>query len=80
MAHGGKFCLSDDSHGAAQVGLNYDRLLAYIESLGLQEVHYLERLPMGQMAVDVLGPCKVRSIPVMDLKNDPFYLPLATMQ
>lgn len=34
IENGGKFCLSDDSHGVAQVALNYDKALPYIESLG----------------------------------------------
>lgn len=71
--HGGRFCLSDDSHGISQVGLNYNKVLEYVNSLGIQEIHYLERLPMGQLAIDCLGPCKVRSVPVAELKNDPFY-------
>lgn len=38
---GGKFCFSDDSHGTAQVGLNYHRLKSYCQSLGLDEITYL---------------------------------------
>lgn len=62
------------------MGLNYGKLLAYVESLGLHEVHYLERLPMGQLAIDCLGPCKVRSIPVAELRGEQFYLQMATDQ
>ncbi|KAG9125382.1 histidinolphosphatase [Ceratobasidium sp. 392] len=40
---GGTFVLSDDSHGPAAVGLNYDRLLAYVEEMGIEQVAYLER-------------------------------------
>lgn len=42
---GGRFCLSDDSHGTAQVGLNYHRVLSFIEKTGIQEVYYLEHIP-----------------------------------
>lgn len=35
---GGKFTLSDDSHGIAQVATNYTRALDYLESLGVTEV------------------------------------------
>lgn len=59
------------------MGLNYHRLLSYAESLGLEYVYYLERLPMGQMAVDCLGPCKVRHISMNELKNDDFFARMA---
>lgn len=79
MSYGGRFTISDDSHGIEQVGLNYERVLTYIESLGLGELHYLERLPMGQLAINCLGPCKVRSISVVELRNEPFYLQLRAL-
>lgn len=41
---GGRFTLSDDSHGPPAVGLNYSRLHTYAkETLGLQEIWHLER-------------------------------------
>ena len=40
---GGRFTLSDDSHGVAQVGLNFERVLDYLKSLGVTELYYLER-------------------------------------
>ncbi|KAI5285207.1 histidinolphosphatase [Ascosphaera acerosa] len=42
---GGRFCLSDDSHGTAQIGLNYRRVLAYLEAVGVGEVYYLVHVP-----------------------------------
>lgn len=42
---GGKFTLSDDSHGISQVATNYSRALTYLESLGVTEVWTFERLP-----------------------------------
>ncbi|KAI5783848.1 polymerase/histidinol phosphatase-like protein [Peziza echinospora] len=71
---GGRFTFSDDSHGVSQVGLNYDKLLQYARSLNIQEIYYLERLPMGQLAIDCLGPCKIRTIALTELENDPFYV------
>jgi histidinol-phosphatase (PHP family) len=35
MEKGGRFVLSDDSHGVGQVGLNYHRLFKYIQALSL---------------------------------------------
>lgn len=40
---GGKFTMSDDSHGTGHVATNYRRGLAYLESLGVEEVWTLER-------------------------------------
>lgn len=41
---GGRFTLSDDSHGIAQVGTNYARTIAYLEMLGVRSVWTLERV------------------------------------
>lgn len=40
---GGKFTMSDDSHGIAQVATNYGKALDYLESLGVTEVWTLKR-------------------------------------
>lgn len=40
---GGKFTLSDDSHGIAQVGTNYGRGLDYLKSLGVESLWTLRR-------------------------------------
>lgn len=43
IKHGGaRFCLSDDAHSLAQVGLNYDKTLAYVKSLGLERLYFLD--------------------------------------
>ncbi|KAL5478312.1 hypothetical protein ACEPAI_2496 [Sanghuangporus weigelae] len=39
---GGRFTLSDDSHGPHAVGLNYDKLYAYLRELGITELWYLQ--------------------------------------
>lgn len=38
---GGRFCLSDDSHGVDQVALNYDKLLPFLEEVGIKQLHFL---------------------------------------
>lgn len=38
MQNGGRFALSDDSHGPHAVGLNYDRMANYARRLGIKEV------------------------------------------
>ena len=42
---GGKFTMSDDSHGIAQVSTNYARGLDYLASLGVASVWTFERTP-----------------------------------
>ncbi|RYO86452.1 hypothetical protein DL766_003095 [Monosporascus sp. MC13-8B] len=43
LKHDGKFTLSDDSHGIAQVGTNYARALDFLSSLGISSIYTLER-------------------------------------
>ncbi|KAH8172106.1 PHP domain-containing protein [Sarocladium implicatum] len=47
---GGKFTMSDDSHGIAQVATNYARATEYLASLGVEEVWTLERTPHPGLA------------------------------
>lgn len=55
LALGGRFTLSDDSHGIAQVATNYGRALAYLESLGVTEVWTFERIPREAAATPVVA-------------------------
>ncbi|RPA87844.1 histidinol phosphate phosphatase H [Ascobolus immersus RN42] len=73
ISKGARFCLSDDSHSTEQMGLNYHVVIPYLESLGVERVHYLEKLPMGQVAVDMLGGLKVSSVKVSDLRKSMFW-------
>lgn len=43
MGMGGRFTLSDDSHGVEQVGTNYGRAFEYLEGLGVGELWTFER-------------------------------------
>jgi len=45
---GGKFTVSDDSHGIAQVATNYLRALDYLEDLGVAQVWTLEHTSLPQ--------------------------------
>lgn len=42
LAAGGRIALSDDSHGTAQVSLNYVRMREYLLAEGVDEIWYLE--------------------------------------
>lgn len=65
MEKGGKFCLSDDSHGLAQLGLNYHKVMKLIIDLGLKEIYYLD--------LDDSGEAVVRKDEIAKLKDDPFW-------
>jgi len=59
----GRFCLSDDSHSVAQVGLNYHKVLEYIKVLKLQKIYYLDldvesmRPVVKEKLVDQVASC-----------------------
>ena len=59
---GGKFALSDDSHGPERVGLNFNRLKAWAQGLGIDVVWKLERRG-GQ----------INAVEVNDVWNDDFW-------
>ena len=45
LGMGGRFTVSDDSHGIAQVATHYGGAVEYLESLGVEVVWTLERSP-----------------------------------
>jgi len=62
----GQFALSDDSHGVDQVGTSYDRLLRFVEEMGIKEIVYLEK---GSTARDARFPnISMSTMAVQDLK------------
>ncbi|KAK7203310.1 Polymerase/histidinol phosphatase-like protein [Myxozyma melibiosi] len=65
MQKGGRFCLSDDSHGLAQVGLNFHKVVKHVSQLGLRELYYLD--------LDDSGEAVVRKDEVEKLMTDPFW-------
>jgi histidinol-phosphatase (PHP family) len=62
---GGRFTLSDDSHGPHAVGLNYDRLRDYVQRIGLKELWYLGH---GERS-EVSGRCLVPIVATIDWSN-----------
>ncbi|ODV84020.1 hypothetical protein CANARDRAFT_9016 [[Candida] arabinofermentans NRRL YB-2248] len=71
LSKGGKFCLSDDSHGLSQIGLNYEKVLKYIKSF-----HNFEKLYYWD--IDLNGDCFVSSVDIKQLELDPFWLNYTT--
>lgn len=62
QGEGGRFALSDDSHGPERVGLNFSRLKLWAQGLGINGVWKLER--RGE---------KIEAVEVNDVWNDEFW-------
>ncbi|KAL4976585.1 polymerase/histidinol phosphatase-like protein [Aspergillus desertorum] len=77
LARGGRFCLSDDSHGLDQIGLNYARVLEFIEKkTDIRTLHYLDLGSESetQNPVDSRFPrTVVKSVSVEEMKNMAFW-------
>ncbi|KAI0666525.1 polymerase/histidinol phosphatase-like protein [Trametes maxima] len=56
---GGRFALSDDSHGLHAVGLNYHRIPEYARRVGIRELWALERSGTMNAAGRAVGPRRV---------------------
>lgn len=63
---GGKFTMSDDSHGIAQVATNYSRALTFLEGLGVQEVWTLRRTDKGK---GVRGEVQEVNVPLTEFRK-----------
>ncbi|KAI0060537.1 histidinol phosphate phosphatase H [Artomyces pyxidatus] len=60
LEHGGRFTLSDDSHGPHAVGLNYRRLRDYLLRVGVREVWVLKRNKVPNVGGRFTEPVRVR--------------------
>ncbi|KAL2858265.1 polymerase/histidinol phosphatase-like protein [Aspergillus pseudodeflectus] len=49
LAMGGRFCLSDDSHGVGQVGAKCREMLKFVKEQGIQRLYFLELSPEGTL-------------------------------
>lgn len=76
MARGGRFCLSDDSHGVDQVSLNFHRVLEFLDRTGISQLHYLQlaETPAQATAPDARFPLtQIASVSLEELKNMEFW-------
>lgn len=76
LARGGRFCLSDDSHGVEQISLNFKRVLDFLDSTGISTVHYLQVAENEESASapDARFPrTEIASISVEELKGLEFW-------
>jgi len=67
---GGRFALSDDSHGTDQIGTNYPRLMKFIQTLGIKELYYVDR---DATSIDDRFSAGLSRIAVADLLQLPFW-------
>ncbi|KAI9812041.1 MAG: histidinolphosphatase [Pycnora praestabilis] len=68
---GGRFTLSDDSHGIDQVAFGYDKVLKFIEQTGISALHYLE---CGDAVFDTRFPhTSVSAIKLPDIRSHQFW-------
>ena len=70
----GGFVMSDDSHGVDQIGTNYTRLLAFIQTAGIERIHYAD--PTGIQNDSRFPNGGFSSISVADLAQLPFWTSL----
>lgn len=71
LAKGGWFALSDDSHGVDQVGLNYTRVLDFVDTAGIYSLTYLQR---GEKTTDERFPgISTSAVPLAQLRKHAFW-------
>lgn len=72
---GGRFALSDDSHGVDQVGLNYQRVLESVRKAGIADIHHLEAAtdPESQTHDERFPTVQWRRVPVSELQDHAFW-------
>lgn len=72
---GGKFCLSDDSHGVEQVALNYHECIPYLKRNHISRVHFLESLceNLAEPVDSRFPSTNLRSLTIGELRALPFW-------
>jgi histidinol-phosphatase (PHP family) len=68
---GGKLTLSDDSHGVAQIGLNFGRVSDYLQSLGVTKLYCLDR-QVRDLRTGSKLPVFVKKVPFKGLDGASF--------
>ncbi len=78
VERGIRFCLSDDSHGISHIAHSYDRVLQFVEQVGIQSLTFLKHgspdsQAEGQVAADERFPTlRFEQVIVADLKESKF--------
>ncbi|KAL8726255.1 MAG: hypothetical protein Q9181_006125 [Wetmoreana brouardii] len=55
LALGGRFTISDDSHGVGQVGSHYRELLQFAEAVGIMQITYFEKGEIPDLKTILIG-------------------------
>ncbi|KAK5939716.1 hypothetical protein PMZ80_008097 [Knufia obscura] len=64
----GRFCLSDDSHGMAQIGTNYEKLLPFLERNNITILSYLTHvIPSGNARDERFPTLSIESVAVSEV-------------
>ncbi|THZ16613.1 histidinol phosphatase [Aureobasidium pullulans] len=71
---GGRFALSDDSHATSQVGLNFSKVLSFVENTGIEEIHYFTPKTDNNPNAQSIQPRKC--LLLVNKGKDPLVLPL----
>ncbi|KAL8732052.1 MAG: hypothetical protein Q9166_003005 [cf. Caloplaca sp. 2 TL-2023] len=71
LALGGKFTISDDSHGINQIGCYYRELLRFAKEVGILQITYLEKGPLNK---DLrVSNVTVKTLSLSRLERHPFF-------
>lgn len=71
---GGRFTLSDDSHGVEQVGLNYGKVMKCIEKAGINELVHLARADSAESGLGMrFSHVKWETVGLEQLKRHAFW-------
>lgn len=76
LALGGRFVLSDDSHGVAHVGLHYDKVLDFVRTAGIRELYFVRASPSARGLEEGEMPSLSR-VNLAELEADPFWTAVA---
>ncbi|KAH7324603.1 histidinol phosphate phosphatase HisJ family protein [Stachybotrys elegans] len=69
LSMGGKFTMSDDSHGIVQVATNYGRALTYLDSLGVDTLWTFSRTPSASTEGDQRASLEETTVPVSTFRE-----------
>lgn len=73
LSLGGRFCMSDDSHGVEQVGYGYRQVLGFVDRVGITTLHYLDISKEDKVPDSRFPKTRVRSVSVQEMSKAAFW-------